>query len=93
MTPKIHARGGSFKGLATYLMHDPKAETAERVDWTHTLNLANDHIPSAVSEMLWTARYAEVLKQQAGIRAGGRTTENPVKHFSGSSLFGVGSRR
>jgi hypothetical protein len=82
MTPKIQARGASFKGLATYLMHDPKAATAERVDWTHTLNLANDHIASAVDEMLWTARYAEVLKQQAGIRAGGRTTEKTVKHFS-----------
>ena len=32
--------------------------------------------------MLWTARNAELLKQEAGIRAGGRATENPVKHLS-----------
>jgi len=82
MIPKIQARGASFKGLAAYLAHEPKAETEKRVAWTHTLNLANDHIPSAVDEMVNTARAAELLKQEAGIRAGGRATENPVKHFS-----------
>ena len=82
MIPKIQARGKSFTGLATYLTRDPKAETSERVAWTHTLNLANDHVPSAVDEMLWTSRNAELLKQEAGIRAGGRETESVVKHFS-----------
>ena len=48
----ILANGTSFSGLATYLTHDPEAKTAERVAWTHTLNLANDHVPSAVDEML-----------------------------------------
>ena len=32
--------------------------------------------------MVWTARKAELLKQEAGIRAGGRATENAVKHLS-----------
>ena len=32
--------------------------------------------------MLWTARNAELLKQEAGIRAGGAGTENAVKHLS-----------
>jgi hypothetical protein len=82
MIVKILSRGKSFKGLATYLTHDPDAKTAERVSWTHTLNLANDHVPSAVDEMLKTARNAELLKQEAGIRAGGRATENSVKHLS-----------
>ncbi len=82
MIVKILSRGKSFSGLATYLTHDPEAETKERVSWTHTLNLANDHVPSAVDEMLWTARNAELLKQEAGIRAGGRATENAVKHLS-----------
>jgi hypothetical protein len=82
MIVKIHKGGKSFSGAATYLTHDPKAKTDERVAWTHTLNLANDHVPSAVDEMLWTARNAELLKQEAGIRAGGRATENPVKHVS-----------
>jgi len=82
MIIKILSSGKSFSGLSTYLTHDPEAETKERVSWTHTLNLANDHVPSAVDEMLWTTRNAELLKQEAGIRAGGRTTENPVKHLS-----------
>jgi hypothetical protein len=82
MIVKILSRGKSFKGLATYLTHDPNEKSAERVSWAHTLNLANDHVPSAVDEMLWTARNAELLKQEAGIRAGGRATENAVKHLS-----------
>ena len=82
MIVRIHSSGKSFSGTAAYLTHDPEAQTDERVAWTHTLNLANDHVPSAVDEMLWTARNAELLKQEAGIRAGGRATENPVKHLS-----------
>lgn len=82
MIVRILSAGKSFKGLANYLTHDPNAETAERVGWTHTHNLAHDDAASAVDEMLWTARDAELLKQEAGIRAGGRATENPVKHVS-----------
>jgi hypothetical protein len=82
MIVKISSGGKSFAGLSTYLTHDPEAQTDERVAWTHTHNLANDHVPSAVDEMYWTARNAELLKQEAGVRAGGRTTESPVKHVS-----------
>jgi hypothetical protein len=82
MIVRILSSGTSFKGLATYLTHDPDAQTQERVGWTHTHNLANDHVPSAVDEMVWTARNAELLKQEAGIRAGGRSTENSAKHLS-----------
>jgi len=83
MIVRILSRGKSFKGLATYLTHDAeKAKTEERVAWTHTLNLAHDGTEAAVHEMLWTSRNAELLKQEAGIRAGGRATENAVKHLS-----------
>jgi relaxase-like protein len=82
MIVRILSPGKSFKGLAAYLTHDPDAKTQDRVAWTHTLNCGNDHVESAVDEMLWTARNAELLKQEAGIRAGGRETENPVKHVS-----------
>jgi hypothetical protein len=82
MIVKISGSGTSFSGLATYLTHDPKEQTAERVDWTHTHNLANDFVPSAVDEMLWTARDAELLKQENGVRAGGQSTKNTVKHVS-----------
>jgi len=83
MIVKILSNGKSFSGLATYLSHDAdQAKSAERVNWTHTLNCANDDVPCAANEMTWTARDAELLKQEAGIRAGGRATENTVKHFS-----------
>jgi hypothetical protein len=82
MIVKILSSGKSFSGLGTYLTHDPKAKTDERVAWTHTLNLAHDDPRSAVDSMLWTSRNAELLKQEAGIRAGGRALENPVKHLS-----------
>jgi hypothetical protein len=83
MIVRIMSRGQSFSGLATYLTHDAeRAKTNERVAWTHTLNLASDDVPCAVNEMYLTAENAELLKQEAGIRAGGRATENPVKHLS-----------
>jgi hypothetical protein len=83
MIVKIQPSGKSFSGLANYLTHDPdQAKTAERVAWTHTHNLASDDVPCAVNEMLWTARDAELLKQEAGVRAGGRATEKPVWHCS-----------
>ncbi|MFO1100393.1 MAG: relaxase/mobilization nuclease domain-containing protein [Xanthobacteraceae bacterium] len=72
-----------WKSTANYLLHDPeKAKTSERVAWTHTLNLANDHVRSAVNEMLWTYRAADQLKRLAGGAIGGRELKNPVKHFS-----------
>lgn len=82
MIPKISGNGKSFKGLATYLTRDPKANTHERVAWTHTLNLAEDDVNCAVNLMYMTAENAELLKQEAGVRAGGRPTKNPVKHVS-----------
>src|ERR1700731_2961845 len=82
MIVRISSSGSSFKGLAAYLTHDPGKASTERVAWTHTHNFANDHVLSAVNEMFETAEIAELLKQEAGIRAGGRSTENPVKHLS-----------
>src|ERR1700722_17215513 len=82
MIVKIGAPGKSFKGLSDYLMHDPKEKTDERVAGKHTPNCANDFIPGAVNEMYLTAENAGLLKEQAVIRAGGRITENPVRHVS-----------
>ncbi len=82
MVPRFKPAGRSFKGLAQYLCHDPKAETTSRVAWTHSLNCAHDHVPSVVNEMIATWRDAALLKQEAGIRQGGRPLTAPVKHFS-----------
>jgi len=49
----------------------------------HADILANDHVPSAVDEIVWTARNAELLKQEAGIRGWrARDGKIPVKHLS-----------
>jgi hypothetical protein len=82
MIIKLHKAGRSFKGVCRYLTHDAKAETAERVAWTGTVNLANDDVPLAVNEMLWTFRSADALKREAGVATGGSKLEKPVKHFS-----------
>lgn len=82
MIIRMLSSGTSFAGLTKYLTRDPGAETSERVAWTQTLNCANDHLPSAVNEMLWSVRDAELLKEQAGIAAGGRALRKPVKHLS-----------
>ena len=83
MIVKILSRGKSFKGLATYLTHDPEGRKPPSASPGPTrLIWPDDDVPCAVDEMLWTARNAELLKQEAGIRAGGRATENAVKHLS-----------
>lgn len=82
MIVRLLSAGKSFKGLGKYLTHDPDAATAERVAWTHTLNCANDHVPSAIHEMYSTYRDADLLKEEAGIRRGGRPLADPVKHLS-----------
>jgi hypothetical protein len=80
---RLLSAGTSFKGLGRYLAHDAdKAPTSNRVEWTHTLNLANNEVPEAINEMLWTYRAADQLKRAAGIRPGSHPLKNPVKHFS-----------
>lgn len=83
MIVKLFKAGKSFKSLGAYLLHDVKDRTKnERVAWTHSRNCAHDHAESAIDEMLWTYRAADDLKRQAGIGAGGRKLENPVRHLS-----------
>jgi hypothetical protein len=82
MIVKFSGSGSSFTGVSKYLTHDPNALTSERVEFTHTFNLASDFVPAAVNEMYWTSRDAEIYKREAGIRAGGRSSEHPAKHLS-----------
>lgn len=83
MIIRLLSAGKSFKGLGRYLSHDAdRASTSKRVEWTHTLNLANDTVGEAVNEMLWTYRAADQLKRAAGIRTGSHALKNPVKHIS-----------
>ena len=82
MIVRFARSGKSFKGVVTYLAHDAgHAETTGRVAWTHTINLAHDHLASAVHEMVSTCRDADLLKEAAGV-AVATMVEKPVKHLS-----------
>lgn len=84
-----HKAGASFKGAMSYLMHDKREAgdlqyrtTSERVDWTATRNLATERPNVATAVMIATAKDADRLKAEAGIRATGRKGKDPVKTFS-----------
>lgn len=79
MVPRVTSKGCSFKGAGAYFLHDlGKAKTAERVAFTHTVNLLTDDPDKAIKVMAWTAAHAEELKQLAGQKATGRKAQNPV---------------
>jgi hypothetical protein len=83
MVPKIHAKGSSFKGAAAYLLHDKdRAETAERVVWVETVNLATQNPDTAWRVMAATAMDASRLKDQAGVKKTGRQSKEAVLHVS-----------
>ena len=88
MVTKMSAPGRSFGGVADYCLHDrwvpgePHPESAERVEWTETRNLATEHGERAGRIMAATAEAAPELKRLAGGAATGRKLEKPVCHYS-----------
>jgi hypothetical protein len=82
MNPVELDRGRSFKGLAAYLLHDPKLETSERVGWTQSFNLNDADPDRAWRLMASTAQSADALKEAAGIKTTGRKSTKPVYHFT-----------
>jgi len=80
---EIAKKGHSFKGAFSYYLHDKDAQTADRVAWAETRNLAHDDPAFAQSVMIATARQADALKEGAGVKATGRkATAGPVYAFS-----------
>lgn len=84
-----HKPGASFKGAMAYYLHDrPEpgtdrhVDTTERVAWTATRNLATDRPEIATAVMIATAKDADRLKEQAGVKATGRKAKAPVKTFA-----------
>ena len=88
MVTKISAPGRSFGGVADYCLHDRwmpgqgQPESAERVEWTETRNLATEQGDRAARIMAATAEAAPELKRLAGAAATGRKLEKPVCHYS-----------
>ena len=88
MVVKMAAPGRSFGGVADYCLHDrrvpgePQRESAERVEWTETRNVATDQGDRAARIMAATAEAGPELKRLAGGAVTGRKLEKPVCHYS-----------
>ena len=89
MVVKMSSPGRSFGGVADYCLHDPRMpgeahhpESAERVEWTETRNLATSEGERAGRIMAATAEASPELKRLAGEAATGRKLEKPVCHYS-----------
>lgn len=82
MVPRVTSKGRSFKGAGAYFLHDlGKAETTERVAFTHTVNMVTDDPDKALKVMAWTAAHAAELKELSGQKTSGRKADNPVYNF------------
>lgn len=81
MNPVEIGQGKSFKGLAKYILHDPRREgeesrtTSERVGWIQSFNLDDADGETAWRRMVSTAKNANALKEAAGMKKG----KTPVK--------------
>ena len=82
MVPKIHAKGSSFKGCATYVLHDKDAQTSERVAWSETVNLGTSNPHAAWKVMAATSMDQDRLKKEAGIKNTGRKSKDHVQHVT-----------
>lgn len=89
MVPDIAKTGHSFNGAMAYYLHDKRQEgqeaqpqTAERVAWTETRNLASDDPEAARRIMIATAKQADELKAAAGIKNTGRKSKAHVYAYS-----------
>ena len=89
MVVKMSSPGRSFGGVADYCLHDPRMpgeahhpESAERVEWAETRNLATSEGDRAGRIMAATAEASPELKRLAGEAATGRKLEKPVCHYS-----------
>lgn len=83
MIPNLSPAGRSFKGAFAYHMHDKEqTDTAERVGWTASRNLVTDDARTAERVMIATAKDADRLKDQAGIKSTGRKSASHVQTLS-----------
>jgi hypothetical protein len=82
MVPKVAGKGRSFKGAGQYYLHDKNADSADRVAFTHTLNLPTDDPELALRHMAYTAMHQDRIKAQAGVKATGRKSAQSVYTYS-----------
>lgn len=89
MIPKLHARGQSFHGACSYVLHDvDQATTSDRVAWVKTVNLTTKAPEWAWHEMTDTYYAQSQLKAASGMDQRGRKNTKPVLHFTLSWAHG-----
>lgn len=82
MNPRIARNGLSFKGAWQYYMHDPKAETRNRVAWAETYGTITEDVDKAWKIMAYTAKHQNRLKEASGQKMTGRKDTRPVMAYS-----------
>ena len=89
MVVKMSSQGRSFGGVADYCLHDPRMpgeahhpESAERVEWTETRNLATSEGERAGRIMAATAEASPELKRLGGGGGDGAQAGEAVCHYS-----------
>jgi|GEM_PF-1455620 len=82
MIPRQAGRGRSFVGAGRYYLHDKRAETSERVAFTHTENVPTNDPEKALKWMAFTAMHANDLKRESGGRVTSHSCGKPVFTFS-----------
>ncbi len=82
MIPKITKKGTSFKGAALYYLHDKRAQTTDRIEFTQTQNLATNDPEMAWKMMAHTAMHQSEIKKAAGGVSKGRKLTQPVYAYS-----------
>ena len=82
MIAKLAARGTSFKGAGNYYLHDKETQTSERIAWTETMNLRTANPERAIKVMTGTAMDRDAIKEAAGIKASGRSSNKVVQTHS-----------
>ncbi|MEO1324877.1 MAG: relaxase/mobilization nuclease domain-containing protein [Pseudomonadota bacterium] len=99
MIPRISKGGASFGDAVHYYAHDKAeqgrglADSSNRVDWVHSLNLPIDAARGAQPEqidamkrcatvMQWTADHQADIKKAAGVANVGRPLKSPVYTYS-----------
>jgi hypothetical protein len=92
----VLSKGAGIKGTALYVLHDvrteseraigaeltPEQQTQHRVGWTTTRNLSTDDPELAWKLMCATAKAQDALKQNAGVRPGGRPSKYQCGHIA-----------
>ena len=82
MIAKLAKRGASFKGAGSYYLHDKDAQSSARVVWTETVNLRTHDPERALRVMAGTAMDREAIKEAAGVKASGRSSDKVVQTYS-----------